>query len=76
MPVLSKAEDGVRMQPEEYFTYFEDCILSPDNGECEAFPLNKGIGQTRAFIDSLPAGGNRAGGGNGYFGFDLWQLFI
>ena len=43
MPVLSKAEEGGKMQPEEYFTYFEDCIFSPD----------KGFGQTRAFIDSL-----------------------
>ena len=43
MPVLSKAEEGGRMQPEEYFTYFEDCILFPD----------KGFGQKRAFIDIL-----------------------
>ena len=43
MPVLFKAEEGGKMYPEEYFTYFEDCIFSPD----------KGIGQTRALIDTL-----------------------
>ena len=43
MPVLSKAEEGGKMQPEEYFTYFEDCLFPPD----------KGVGQIRAFIDSL-----------------------
>ena len=43
MLVLSKAEEEGEMQPEEYFTYFEDCIFPPD----------KGIGQKRAFIDTL-----------------------
>ena len=47
MPVLSKAEEGGKMQLEEYLTYFEDCIFLPD----------KGFGQKRAFIDSLKAGG-------------------
>ena len=46
MPVLSKAKEGGKMQPEEYSTYFEDSI----------FPSDKGIGQTRAFIDTLRAG--------------------
>ena len=46
MPVLSKAVEGEIMQPEEYLTYFEDCIFSPD----------KGFGQIRAFIDTLLAG--------------------
>ena len=27
MPVLPKAEEGGKMLPEEYFTYFEDCIF-------------------------------------------------
>ena len=53
MPVLSKAEEEGRMQPEEYFTYFEDCIFPSDIKECEAFALNKGFGQKRAFIDTL-----------------------
>ena len=56
MLVLSKAEEGVRMQPEEYFTYFEDCILASDIKECEAFALPKGPGQKRAFIDTLKVG--------------------
>ena len=56
MPVLSKTEEGEIMQPTEYYTYFEDCILSPDIKECEAFALPKGIGQIRAFIDTLRAG--------------------
>ena len=43
MFVLSKAEEGEKMQPEEYFAYFEDCIFSSV----------KGFGQTRAFIDTL-----------------------
>ena len=46
MLVLFKAEEVVKMQPEEYFTYFEVCI----------FPSDKGIGQKRAFIDSLLEG--------------------
>ena len=50
------------MLAQEYFLYFDDCILSPDKGECkafdlpgecEAFDLPKGIWQKRAFIDSL-----------------------
>ena len=53
MHVLSKAEEEGKMQPEEYFTYFEDCIFPSDIKECEAFALYKGIGQKRAFIDSL-----------------------
>ena len=40
MPVLSKSEEKGKMHPEEYFTYFEDCI----------FPFDKEVGQTRAFI--------------------------
>ena len=46
MLVLFKAEEGGKMQPEEYFTYFEDCIFHSD----------KGFGQKRAFIDSLQWG--------------------
>ena len=53
MLVLFKAEEGGEMQPEEYFTYFEDCIFPSDIKECEAFALCKGIGQIRAFSDSL-----------------------
>ena len=53
MLVLSKAEEGGRMLAQEYFTYFEDCILFPDRGECEAFALLKGFGQKRAFIGAL-----------------------
>ena len=44
MSVLPKVEEGGKMQPEEYLlAYFEDCIFPPD----------KGIGQTRALIDTL-----------------------
>jgi hypothetical protein len=57
MSVLSKAEEGGKMQPEEYFTYFEDYIFSSDIKECLAFALEKGIGQKRAFIDTLPVCG-------------------
>ena len=53
MLVLSKAEEEGEMQPEEYFTYFEDCIFPSDIKECEAFAPSKGFGQIRAFIDSL-----------------------
>ena len=61
MPVLSKAEEGERMQPEKYFTYFEDCIFSPDIKECEAFALPKGFGQIRAFLDTFRAGNELPG---------------
>ena len=47
MLVLSKAEEEGEMQPEEYFTYFEDCIFHSD----------KGLRQKRAFIDTLIGGG-------------------
>ena len=53
MLVLFKAEEGWKMIAQEYLTYFEDCIFPSDIKECEAFALCKGIGQKRAFIDTL-----------------------